>query len=458
MKRELFEPTACQNVMFIQRKFSFYKQTANVATSVFIEEQFDIPLLTQAVKTAVERNDAFRVRFCKDGQQFKQYFVDKSEYLKFEVKDFRNSDISKMEKFFDKAARKPVPIFDTPMIRIYIVLSPDGKTGIFSAVSHMIMDSWAITTFYKDIVAVYDALKNGTEMPKPLGSTIENIKKELAYNASERHAKDQAFWAQELKKDQEPYFTCLRGKETLEGYRKKMKKPDSRKGLQAGLNTKSRLDHYYVSQATADTMNGFCRDHRFATAQVLFIAASIAYLAKVCETDDASVSITIARRGTLSEKNSGGTRIHFAFFRMFTDKNESFLDFCNRVYAQQMKYYKHMEINPFEIVGILSNMYQAKPTEAYSTHAITFQPVKLEMPGHKPCECTWHDCGATGNGSYLTVMDGGARGGFKCYYEYRVKLMKPEHIKRYHDCMMKMIEEGIKNPQITMGELMEKYL
>lgn len=457
MSRELFPLTPCQFVMSIQRKYSFYKQSANIATSVFLDEKFDSSILTQAIKKSVERNDAFCVRFCEDNKELKQYFSAKNEYLKLEVKDFSKSTKKKMERFFDKEARKPVSIIDTPMINIYIVYTPDGQSGIFTVVSHMIMDSWAITTFYKDIINVYDALKNGTPMPKPLSSAVENIKRELAYSTSEKHAKDAAFWTQELAKEKEPYYTCIRGAETLEKYRKKMKDPKSRRGLSVGLNTKSRLDHYYVSQSEADKMNEFCNKNNFLTAQVLFIACSMAYLSKICKTDDVSISITVARRGTLSEKNSGGTRIHFAFYRMIIDENESFIELCNKTYEQQIKYYKHMEIHPFEITGIQSQIYNSKPTDEFSTHAITFQPVKLEMPNHKPFECTWHDCGATGNGSYLTVMDGGARGGFKCYYEYRLKLMSPEHIKRYHDSMMKMIEEGIKNPQIKMGDLMKKY-
>ena len=43
------------------------------------------------------------------------------------------------------------------------------------------MDNAAVFAFFNDLFAVYDHLKNGKPMPKPLGSYEDRIKRELAY-------------------------------------------------------------------------------------------------------------------------------------------------------------------------------------------------------------------------------------------------------------------------------------
>ena len=64
--------------------------------------------------------------------------------------------------------------------RIIFFNSFDGRYGIYINVTHLCMDAAAVFVFFSDLLAVYDHLKNGKPMPRPLGEYKKTIRKELA--------------------------------------------------------------------------------------------------------------------------------------------------------------------------------------------------------------------------------------------------------------------------------------
>lgn len=67
----------------------------------------------------------------------------------------------------------------------------------------------------------------------------------------------------------------------------------------------------------------------------------------------------------------------------------------------------------------------------------------------------WYGNGASGLAVYLTVMDGDDTGGLKFYYEYQTHAVTMETINKLHSYMMKMLEAGVSNDEITVGELLK---
>ncbi len=115
-----------------------------------------------------------------------------------------------MNKALHKMAKKKVSIFGEQMSRIYFLRAYDGRCGLFFVVSHFIMDSWAISTFYKDVFEVYEAMKSSVPLPQPLYSYEKLLKEELRYTATAQYRKDLAYWESELDKS-EPIYTHVNG-------------------------------------------------------------------------------------------------------------------------------------------------------------------------------------------------------------------------------------------------------
>ena len=83
----------------------------------------------------------------KDKEQAKQYFSAPS-VESIERLDFQGKSRQDMERTFLKLASKKLEIYDAPMARFYVVTTPEGYGGVFSVISHLIMDSWAISMFF----------------------------------------------------------------------------------------------------------------------------------------------------------------------------------------------------------------------------------------------------------------------------------------------------------------------
>lgn len=170
MESQQYYPlTSSQHLIFLSWQFTTHKQIMNIPTSFLTDAQLDLDLLKKALEEAVQRNDAFGIRITKKGKDRVQYFTDR-RVRTLETLDFTGKTHDEMEAFFYQVGRKKMPMYDQPLAKMYIVRAPDGSCGLFTCISHLILDSWAISMFYKDVMTLYLAYLNQGPMPKPLKS------------------------------------------------------------------------------------------------------------------------------------------------------------------------------------------------------------------------------------------------------------------------------------------------
>lgn len=101
--------------------------------------------------------------------------------------------------------------------RIIFFRSFDGGYGIYINITHLCMDAAAVFVFFSDLLGVYDHLKNGKPMPRPLGEYKKTIRKELAIVADEKKMKEEEeFYTQFFLKDGDPLYAGVHGPELLE--------------------------------------------------------------------------------------------------------------------------------------------------------------------------------------------------------------------------------------------------
>ncbi|HEX7536014.1 MAG TPA: condensation domain-containing protein, partial [Dermatophilaceae bacterium] len=225
-ERTLYALTPSQGLTVMNRTWCIHRNVINIPTSIIVDAALDLGLLENAVRLAVGRWDSFGIRIIKNGRQWQQYFAEPA-LISLKRKDFRGRTRAEMEKFFHREARKVLPLADSPMAKIWIFTDPEGNSGLFSVINHLIMDSWAISNFYKDVLEVYQALVGGHTLPKAPVPYEGVLIKELAYLESDRYKADQEYWRQELTAS-EPLFASLKGSQELADYRKKRKLPNLR--------------------------------------------------------------------------------------------------------------------------------------------------------------------------------------------------------------------------------------
>jgi len=454
MERKYYDLSAAQGILFYSQKFTLHKQVNNICTSVLTDSDIDLNLLEQAIKIAYERNDSFRMRIVKVDKAMKQYFAEHEDPVIGHL-DFRGKTKEEMERKLYKIAGKRVTIFGTQMSKVFILQSFDGKKGIYFAVSHMIMDSWAITVFFKDILSVYDSLVNKTDLPKPLYPYEELLIKELAYKKSKAHTLDREFWESQYNIDDEPIYTHINGYSVLEEYRKKKKNPKLRFGPFFSLFTKANNIMLPLSKELVGEMEGYCSKNRI-TMQSMILYALRSYFSKVNKREkDISLYTVIARRGTLKEKNTGGSRVHYMPFRTRFDENMTCIKACEEICAMQSKIYRHAEINPLEVSKVWAELFSVPQLATYHDGILTFQPVKLSLSQDMKIETKWYGNGTISTPIYITVMDGDGGGSLKVYYEYQTHVISFDTIKRFHFYMKKVLKTAIDDEELTIGQTLD---
>lgn len=360
-----------------------------------------------------------------------------------------------MERFFHREAGKVLPLTESPMAKFWVFTDPDGSSGVLSVINHLIMDSWAIGNFYADVLGVYRSLAGGGPLPKAPVPYEGVLAKELAYLQSDRYKADKEYWHKELTAS-EPLFTSLKGSQELAAHRAKRKRPDARECKSFYLRSKGEHIVKVVSADDVARCKEFLVEQRFPSLQVLFALALRTYLAKVNDrTPDVTYGATLARRGTLEEKRTGGSRVHHFDFHTILPESTTFMEALEALLDQQNQNYRHMDFPSVEAMDITQKAFHQRPGITYSGVLMTFQTMAVALDDGMTFRTMWYGNGATAIAAYLTIMDDDGSGGLRCYWEHSLTRMPARYIEDAHDFMVRAIRAGIERPTITLGELMD---
>lgn len=452
--RTLYALTPSQALTVLNRTWCIHKNVVNIPTSIIVDAALDLGRLEEAVRLAVGRWDCFGIRVVKSGKRWQQYFTEPA-VISLKREDFRGRTREEMEAFFRAQGSKVLPLVDSPLARIWVFSDPDGHSGVFSVINHLIMDSWAISAFYADLLDVYHSLADGSPLPKPPVPYEGVLAKELAYAGSDRYRADLEYWRTELGAS-EPLFTSLKGSQELAAYRRKKKAPDLRVCGNFFLRSRAGQVIKVVSAEDVARCQEFLAEHSFPSLQLIFMLALRTYLAKVNDrTPDVSIGGTLARRGTLEEKRTGGSRVHHFNVRSVFAESTTFMEALAAMLEQQNRHYRHMDFPSVEAITMLEQAFGHGPGVTFAGVLMTFQTATFVPAGGLRFSTMWYGNGATAIAAYLTIMDDDGSGGLRCYWEHSLTRMPAAYIEDAHDFMVRAIRAGVERPSITLGELMD---
>ena len=305
----------------------------NIGTSLTIEVDLDWDQLKKSINEAYARNEGMRIRFAKDKEgNWYQYIVDPEEQ-DIEFVDFSNGTLEEAEAKMQEWTRVPFKMQDTQMSRVVMIKMPDGFNGVYFLGQHMTVDAQSLICFLKDIIELYcNAKYEGVPYPKEMCSYIEQLQKDLAYEAgSKAQQRDIAFFQKEIEKG-EPIYNGIHGTDKLEAAREMFKNPELRTAFNASDDTTSALDIFHLEEEPTKRLMDFCEKYHVSLACLLLMGLRT-YYQKMNGFEDVSVNNAIARRATLKEKKSGGSQQEIQRFvaqvvvHGVTDRHELLFDF-----------------------------------------------------------------------------------------------------------------------------------
>lgn len=450
--------TAAQKLHFYYQKYCPKKQVLNIGTSLTIETDIDWEVLKQSIYKAYERCESMRLRFAEDKQGTCYQYVADREERDIEFCDFTGQTMEEAEAVLTGWTAVPFKRQDSPMNRIVMIRMPDGFNGLYLLVDHMTMDAQSLIVFLKDIIELYCNTKyEGVPYPKDMSSYIEQLQKDLAYEAGcKAKTRDEEYFHR-LIESSEPIFNDISGRGRLEAERKALNNPNLRAVTNVSDSVDSTVDVYHLEAEPTKRLMDFCEKYHVSLVCLLMMGLRT-YFQKENGNDDVSLVTTVARRATVKEKKSGGTRIHCFPFRTVMGEDVKFIDGVFKIRDAQNELFRYADYDPVAYYAYRSQVFPVQSGQTYEPMSLTYQPMTLQDKGLDKLggiryKTKWYPNGAAAHALYLTVMHRPDDNGLDFNFEHQLKAVPKEKLEYLYYYLCRIMFKGVENPDLTIGEI-----
>ena len=449
--QKLYDLIPSQQTMYFMVKYSIHKQVTQIPSSITVKEKLDFDLMKKALNIEIERNDALRLRFVKVKGNIKQYFLPKFVMDTVEVLNFETQE--SQDDYFNKDAQTPVRFLKDETFRVKFFNAYDGGSGIYLNISHVVTDALGAAVFFSDLLSVYKALSENSEMPEPLHSYEEHILREFAYLSNDKlHGKDRDFYINYWKENGEPFYAGIHGPNILEKARKKDSSVRVPK-VYDPIHDKAEVERKVLSPEEANAIYDYCKKYSVVPENVILYALR-AHASKInYRADDVLNMLMCSRRATYKDKMMGGCVTQPLQIRVKTYETDTFEQAVGKIASCRNSLLRHMNFPYLEARFLQQKIYGYATSQGPSCLMFSWLPIGLAKSDFK-FEYKAYNLGRYTMPLYIFAVPN-ADGGMDLYYMYRTNLITKEQIDLLHENAMRVIRMGTENPEITVGEILD---
>ena len=452
--RTYYPLTTGQMILMYSQKYSIKKQVNNVCATFRFTKTPNIEILKQAIIHGIMKFPCMSFRLTTQNGEMVQYYYEgfprSIEFLhreKTTEKDFQQE--------IERWSSEPFPYrgLDTCLYRIKLIKRGDDQYMLYFCVCHLIMDAYTLMSYMTYVDKTYQALMNGDPIPDISSRTVECYQKDQEYIQSEHCKNDLEWWDKEL--EEEPRFTTVNGVDGSEF------NPDSRKGVLLRLwQVAADQLNIRIPKETVSAAQEYAMSKRISP-QALYILAIHSYLGKVCGTEDVMTMNAVARRATVLQKNAGGTMVNAIPIRTILPGTKTFDEGLQVIYQKQRQAYKHADAPCGVILQNMAKKFNVKQgvvTKGYASVSLTFQPYLSAGKGTLEYTFKREKNGAATIPLYISIMPYDNSGDLWANCEYIINYVDPENIEKLIAFIIKFIDKGVENPEMTLEELTESAM
>ena len=455
----LYDLTGSQSTMYTMLRYSIHKNVNQIPTSIVCSFPLDFDLLTKALNEEFRRNDCLRVRLYKDGDTVKQYFL--PEYVKNKVDVYNFTSEEEQRETLDKLSQQSLRVFKGEMFRIAFYNTYDGRKGIFFNTTHIINDAAGVAFFYLDLLQVYKAMAEGSEMPKPPYSYEEYIQKDLQkLNDKEKMAKAAEFYKNFFLKDGEPFYAGIHGHDMLDKARQK--DPTVRvPAAYDAFNDKSRLIEREINPEDSKKILDFCVEHKVSPETVLEAGYRVFASKRNYRTPDTLSLQMCSRRSTYKEKYMGGCLAQPLHVRCIIPQEYTFQQSLDTLNHVRNTLYKYLYFPYLYALNIEMKLFNWKISQGPNFMMFSWLPM-LAAGGEEMrkmgVEFQGLNLGRYIMPLYTFCYPNINNGALHFQYLYRINRLTEADIDLMHENMTKAVLAGIENTDITLKTIMDDVM
>lgn len=452
----VYDIISSQEMVTYMWKYCMHLQATQVPCAIAFDEYLDFNILARAVNVEIERNDCLRLRVFKSHGKIKQYFLGEYKLDKILVKEFRTKD--EQEKYFDSIGETALKIWDGEMFKIVFFRSYNGKSGIFVCTTHFVMDGAATFIFFRDLMDVYDSLKNNTPLPKPLAKYEDVVKKELSDpDFKDRIARKNKVLDDWVVMDRKPTFCSLNGPKLLDlekklTFRKNLTIP----AVYYPFYDKTHFIKMSLNQTDSNLISEFIDSNGFSPEWVIQLGYRI-YLSKVNRhVNDTLFWVLSPRRNTVKEKRCGGTLACPLPWREILPENMTFREAVNQLAQTQAFLFRYSEVPFIPIRESELKLFNISLLKSANSMMFSYFPLNEKTFGGRTYEYLGYSMGHYCMPLYTIALKDADSGCYKFSYIHRLLISSDEEVCDFHNGVVKALIAGVSSPDKTIGEIMEE--
>lgn len=446
MEKPVYELTCGQEVVNLQGALSMHKNVYNIMATLTLDDKVDFELLKKAFNKVVERNDCLRLKFFKQNKKLVQIFEDTRVYENIPVLTFETEEAQ--ETFLAKETKKVTPFKKGSVIDPFFINTFDNKSLIVLRVSHLALDIYGINIIYKDLLDVYNAMKEGTELPAAPTSFEEMMKADLKKKHDENYnKKNEEYFRNYFSTKENPYYAGVHG-ENNPIWQKQLKKGRHAMKLFLFANQTTGYAHMINKELTTRVME-YCQQAKQTPANFLFYIASIT-ASKMNGNVKNMLPMELCNcRGTVATKKGAGTKAQSVLCYTTIEHEkpfaENFENFCNG----QNDLYRHVGFSDMEIQKMLHEYYKSSFLEVYYGIAYSFVPMMMPKGSHFMVRSNGH--GALP--CYIAQLWRVEEGDIVMAYDCQTKIISEQDCATFHNNYLKVLKAVLDNPQIKINDI-----
>ena len=351
-------------------------------------------------------------------------------------------------KFIEKKTKSAIAFKKGVVAEPWFIKTFDGKSMVLMKVCHLVLDVYGINIIYKDLFDVYNALKEGKELPPAPTSFEEMIKADLKKKHDpDYNKKNLEFFTDYFKTRENPYYAGVHGEENPI-WQKQLKK--GRHAMKLFLfNNQTQGYAHDINKELVDKVMAYCAETKQSPANYLFYALSIT-ASKMNGNIKNMLPMELCNcRGTVSTKKGAGTKAQSVLCYTTVEQEKTFKESFDKFSNDQNILYRHIGFRDMDVQKLLHEIYKSSFLEIYYGIAFSFIPVMFP----EGSKFMVYSNGSGALPCYIAQLYDVKEGNIKMAYDAQTKIINEEDIKVFHNNYLSVLEQVTANPDIRIEDI-----
>ncbi len=169
----------------------------NMPSAFMFEERIDVPALKRAFVRLVERHEGLRTAFVEIDGEPRQKIQPAVPFSVREVEISAEADADgKAQELIDEDANTPFDLTAPPLFRATLVTLGKDRYVFILTIHHIIGDGWSENILYREVLALYDAYRQG--LPDPLKLLRIQYKDFAVWQNAKGFEAEERYWLTQL--------------------------------------------------------------------------------------------------------------------------------------------------------------------------------------------------------------------------------------------------------------------